>query len=120
LIILQAAHVIYDDSASDFTAAMGAKHELTQQMFTKTMSLQVWKPEHERAGRHFVYTGRYVGFLVQLLLQLSDRASLEALTKRVRRKSGEYVDFVKVWQEVCLAYLKVRSLYFAPTWRTIA
>ncbi|KAI9879370.1 MAG: Histone transcription regulator 3 [Pleopsidium flavum] len=105
--VARAAHVIYDDSASDFTAAMGAKHELTQQIFTKTMTLQVWKPEHERAGRHFVYTGRYVSFLVHLLLQLNDRASLEALTKRVRRRSGDFVGYAKVWQEVCLAHLKL-------------
>ena len=99
--------MIYDDSANDVTAAMGAKHEFTKQIFTKTMTLQVWKPEHERAGRHFVYTSRYVSFFVRLLVQLGDRASLEALTKRVRKKAGEYVGFGKLWQDICLAYLKV-------------
>lgn len=92
---------------------MGAKHEFTQQIFTKTMTLQVWKPEYERAGRHFVYTSRYVSFLVQLLVQLGDRSSLEALTKRVRKKAGEYVGFFKLWHDICLAYLKVRSIYYA-------
>ena len=44
----RAAHVIYDGSEADLPAAVGARHELTQQIFTKTMSVQVWKPEFER------------------------------------------------------------------------
>lgn len=92
---------------------MGAKHEFTQQIFTKTMTLQVWKPENERAGRHFVYTSRYVSFFVRLLVQLGDRASLEALIKRVRKKAGDYFGFAKLWQDICLAYLKVWFLSYA-------
>ena len=88
-------------------AAHGAKHELTQQIFTKTMSIQVWKPEYERAGRHFVYTRRYVKFFVHLLFQLGDRASLEALGKRVRKKPGDFLDHPSVWSEVCMTHLKV-------------
>ena len=95
-------------------AAHGAKHELTQQIFTKTMSIQVWKPEHERAGRHFVYTGRYVCFFVRLLFQLGDRVSLEALAKRIRKKSGDFVDHAKIWQIVCIAYLKVSPAIDSP------
>ena len=91
-------------------AALGAKHELTQQIFTKTMHIQVWKPDNERPGRHFVYTGRYVRFFVRLLYQLNDRASLEALAKRNRKKSGDFFDHTKIWEEVCMAYLNVTLL----------
>ena len=105
--VARAAHVIYDDSPSDVHAILGAKHELTQQIFTKTMSIQVWKPEHERPGRHFVYTSRYVHFLIKLLIQLGDRASLEALGRRVRKKPGDFVDHASIWAEVCNAHLKL-------------
>lgn len=105
--VARAAHVIYDDSPSDIHAVLGAKHELTQQIFTKTMSIQVWKPEHERPGRHFVYTSRYVRFFVKLLMQLGDRASLEALGRRVRKKPGDFVDHASIWAEVCTAHLKL-------------
>ena len=88
-------------------AALGAKHELTQQIFTKTMHTQIWKPDNERPGRHFVYTSRYVSFFVQLLSQLSDRPNLEALARRVRKKSGDFFNHVKIWEEVSMAYLKV-------------
>ncbi|KAF1812977.1 hypothetical protein P152DRAFT_458151 [Eremomyces bilateralis CBS 781.70] len=104
---LRAAHVIYDDSADDITAAIGVKHELTQAIFTKTMIVNVWKPEHERAGRHFVYTTRYTQFFVRILVQLGDRASLELLSKRVRKKPHEFFQHSKLWQELCVGYLKI-------------
>lgn len=103
--VARAAHVIYDDSPEDVIAARGAKHELTQQIFTKTMAVQVWKPEYERPGRHFIYTGKYVRFFLELLVKLNDRASLEALGKRVRKKPGDFVDHPKLWSEVCMAHL---------------
>jgi len=89
-------------------AAMAAKHELTQQVFTKTMAASVWRPEHERVGRHFVYTSRYVRFFMRLLLQLADKANMELLVRRVRRKTAEFFEHAKLWQDVCGAYLKVR------------
>lgn len=105
----KAAHVIYDNNSNEAQAAVDAKHEITQQIFTKTMAIQVWKPDNERAGRHFVYTGRYVRFFVRLLYQLNDRSSLEALARRIRKKAGDFVGHVGIWQETCQAYLKVRS-----------
>lgn len=73
------------------------------------MAIQVWKPDNERAGRHFVYTGRYVRFFVRLLYQLNDKSSLEALARRIRKKAGDFVGHLGIWQEICQAYLKVRS-----------
>ena len=103
----QAAHIIYDDSPNDVRSALGAKHELTQQIFTKTMAIQVWRPDHERAGRHFVYTSRYAKFFIRLLFQLNDRASFEALAKRIRKRSGDFLGHGEIWQEVCLTYLEL-------------
>ncbi|KAK3074351.1 Histone transcription regulator 3 [Teratosphaeriaceae sp. CCFEE 6253] len=85
----------------------GAKQELTQQLFTKTMVLQVWRPECERAGRHFVYTARYTRLLTQIFEQLKDRSSLEALARRVRRKPQDVFEHNSVWQEICNAYLRL-------------
>ncbi|KAF2687027.1 hypothetical protein K458DRAFT_333051 [Lentithecium fluviatile CBS 122367] len=105
-IIARAAHVIYDDS-NDVMVAHGAKHELTQQIFTKTMAVQVWKPENERPGRHFVYTTRYTKFFVHLLDQTGDKTSLEALAKRVRRKQTDFFEHSKLWHELCLRFIKL-------------
>lgn len=118
--IARAAHIIYIDrslqagsgSGSHF-GADGAKHELTQQMFTKTMVLQVWRPECERAGRHFVYTARYTRFFTKILEELKDRPSLEALARRVRRRPHDVFEHSLVWQEICSAYLRLLRNYAA-------
>ncbi|QMW31238.1 hypothetical protein G4B84_006619 [Aspergillus flavus NRRL3357] len=103
---VRAAHITYDDE-KDAAAAAGAKGELTQQIFTKTMTIQVWRPENERPGRHFVYTTRYVYFFVALLEQLEDRASLDQLLRRVRKKQGDFINHAKLWEDLCLTYARV-------------
>ncbi|KAJ5174633.1 Histone transcription regulator 3 [Penicillium canariense] len=101
----KAAHVIYDDE-KNATAAVAAKQELSQ-IFTKTLTIQVWRPEFERPGRHFVYTNRYVHFFVSLLDRLDDRASLDQLLRRVRKKQGDFINHTKLWEDVCLTYAKM-------------
>ncbi|KAJ5684088.1 Tetratricopeptide-like helical [Penicillium maclennaniae] len=101
----KAAHVIYDDQ-KDAPAAVAAKQELSQ-IFTKTLTIQVWRPEYERPGRHFVYTTRYVYFFVGLLDELDDRTSLDQLLRRVRKKQGDFINHTKLWEDVCLTYAKM-------------
>ncbi|KAJ5266964.1 Tetratricopeptide-like helical [Penicillium angulare] len=101
----KAAHIIYDDDKNATTAA-AAKHEMSQ-IFTKTLTIQVWRPEFERPGRHFVYTTRYVYFFVDLLDQLDDRASLDQLLRRVRKKQGDFINHGQLWEDICLAYAKM-------------
>ncbi|KIX03230.1 uncharacterized protein Z518_06782 [Rhinocladiella mackenziei CBS 650.93] len=102
----RAAHVIYEDDPS-LVGALGAKHQFTQQIFTKSMTVQVWKPEYERPGRHYVYTGRYVSFFVHLLEQLKDRANLDQLVRRIRRKTTDFIDHIKIWEEVVTTYVRL-------------
>ena len=105
-IIARAAHVIYDDQ-QDVSTALGAKHEFTQQIFTKTMTMQVWKPEHERPGRHYVYMGRYLLFFVELLSRLGDRANLDQLLRRIRRKPADFLDHSALWEKCVTTYVKM-------------
>lgn len=105
----RAAYIHYGDPspADKYMAALTAKSEFSQQIFTKTMQLQVWKPEYERLGRHFVYTTRYTQFFIQLLSETNDRAGMEALAKRVRRRNHEFFEHTKLWQTLCQSYLKM-------------
>lgn len=73
------------------------------------MNLQVWRPENERPGRHFVFTTRYVYFFAGLLNQLNDRSNLDMLLRRVRRKPSDYVNHAKLWEDLCGIYIKVRN-----------
>ena len=97
----RAAHIAYDDSPEDVNAAKAAKEELTQQIFTKTMNIQVWRPEHERAGRHFVYTTRYATFFLRLLIQIGDTVNLEALAKKIRKKDRDFIGHTELWDSIC-------------------
>lgn len=106
--VIRHAEILYsehEDTDGLNVLVRAAKVEMTQQMFTKTMVLQVWRPENERAGRHFVYTSRYTLFFVKLLKQLKDRTSLDLLARRVRRKPHDFFQHALVWQEMCNAYL---------------
>lgn len=105
-IIARAAHINYDDT-QNLAGALGAKHEFTQQIFTKTMTMQVWKPEHERAGRHYVYTSRYVSFFVTLLDKLNDRSNFDQVLRRVRRKPTEFLEHQKLWEEIAAKYVRL-------------
>ncbi|SMQ47241.1 unnamed protein product [Zymoseptoria tritici ST99CH_3D1] len=115
--IARAAQIVYSMPSAEVAGAgrnwgaSGAKNELTQQMFTKTMNLQVWRPESERAGRHFVYTARYTRFFVQILKELGDRASLETLARRVRKRLHDIFEHSLVWQDICNAYLALLRAY---------
>ncbi|KAL8804324.1 MAG: hypothetical protein Q9182_002606, partial [Xanthomendoza sp. 2 TL-2023] len=98
----EAAHTIYEGSPNDHMALLGAKVELTPQIFTKTMTIQVWKPENERVGRHFVYTTRYVQFFINLLFELKDSTLIEAVGRQIRKKPGKFFRHSALWQETCL------------------
>ncbi|KAI4176796.1 MAG: hypothetical protein LQ346_007796 [Caloplaca aetnensis] len=104
---LRSARTIYEESPNDHMATLATKLELTQQIFTKTMTVQVWKPENERTGRHFVYTTRYVEFFLRLLYELNDRAGLEALGKQIRKKPGKFFGHTRLWHETCMTHLKL-------------
>jgi hypothetical protein len=106
-IIARSAMVIYEDDWNDPALANDAKHELTQQMFTKTMTVQVWKPEHERPGRHFVYTSLYTTLFVHILDLTEDKINLEALAKRVRKKTPDFYEHSKLWHGICSRYLNM-------------
>ena len=88
-------------------ATLAAKHELTQQIFTKSMTVQVWKPENERAGRHFVYTTRYVEFFLGLLYGAKDRSGVEALGRQIRKKPGKFFRHGRLWHQLCMTHLDV-------------
>jgi len=103
-IMARAAHVIYDSDRS-VSAALGAKHQFADSIFTKNMTMQVWKPENERAGRHYVYTGRYLRFFVEVLDKLRDRSNLEQVVRKIRRKTTDFVNHTKVWEDAVTVYV---------------
>lgn len=103
-ITARAAHVIWDNERS-IGAALGAKHKFADSIFTKNMTMQVWKPENERPGRHYVYTGRYLRFFIELLNVLRDRSNLEQVVRKIRRKTTDFINHTKVWEDAVTVYI---------------
>jgi hypothetical protein len=106
--IARVASIIYNENEQDYVvAAVAARHEFRESIFTKTMHIQVWKPDAERPGRHCVYMERYVRYITKIFLVINDKTNMEALVKRVRKKATEFHRFSQVWTECCSAYLKL-------------
>ncbi|KAM3066377.1 Histone transcription regulator 3 [Clarireedia jacksonii] len=105
--IARVANIIYDDSKPDYVQACAARIEFRESIFTKTMSMNVWKPDAERPGRHFVYMQRYAMFMAKLLFLINDKANMEQLAKRVRKRAVDFYKFNDVWNECCTTYLRL-------------
>jgi len=103
--ISRSAHLVFDNKQPDYAIAQAAQNQMT--IFTKTMVVNAWKTELERAGRHCVYMSKYVKFMVQLLYLTHDKTSMEALAKRVRKKPTEYYHYNEVWTDCCTMYCKL-------------
>ncbi len=105
--ISRAAHLVLDQGAPMPESALAAHKILTTNgIFSKTMVASVWKPEHERPGRHSVYMSRYVKFMITLCFLIKDKSGMENLVKRVRRRGSEYWNFAEVWGECVVAYIR--------------
>lgn len=108
--IARVASILYDENKPEYVQAVAARAEFRDSIFTKTMHIQVWKPEAERPGRHCVYMERYVRFMTNILSTLKDKPNMELLVKRVRKKGNEFFHFNKVWNDCCVAYLRLIRL----------
>ncbi|KAG6007694.1 hypothetical protein E4U21_005655 [Claviceps maximensis] len=101
-----------ENSVDDVVAAKAAFMLLKENMFTKTMVMNVWKCDAERPGRHHVFTEQYVRFMTKLLVIMSNRIDLELLLRRLRKKGADFYHFADLWQYSCTAYVKLlRAAY---------
>lgn len=73
-----------------------------------------------RAGRHFVYTFKYVMYYIHLLEILKDRDTLRLIAPKIRKASSSIVNHRKVWEYLCTTYLRVSTLSLAKLTIVIA
>ncbi|KAI9148097.1 Histone transcription regulator [Paramyrothecium foliicola] len=111
-IIMRHAKILFDEGNNGqgedlLVGAKAAFGILRENMFTKTMVMNVWKCDAERPGRHHVYTEQYVRFMTRLLVIMSDQTNLELLLRRLRKKGADFYHFTDLWQTCCHAYLKL-------------
>ncbi len=101
---------MYDKHGRSPTGAKIAKEYLIDQhMYSaKTLALAIWKPDNERAGRHWFYMKQYAQFLILLLEQTDDLEAIQTLARRVRKKANEFFEHTQLWDELCAAHVMVR------------
>lgn len=105
--VARVVQILYNHEKPDYDQALAARNEFRESMFTKTMHIQVWKTETERAGRHCVYMSRYVQVMFQILWTANDKANMEQLARRVKKKANDFFKFNEVWADCCVAYIRM-------------
>jgi hypothetical protein len=105
----------HEQDGADLVSAKAAFSVLRENMFTKTMVMNVWKCDAERPGRHHVYTSQYVRYMFRLLSVMNDRPNMEALLRRLRKKGADFYHFNDLWYGCALTYLTlIRHSYKIP------
>jgi len=92
---------------ADHADAAAAAKELSSLFTQKASTLAIWRPENERPGRHFLFAYNYTKFYVSLLEKLQDRATLEAVAKRVRKNASGLWKWPEVWEDTLHRYISV-------------
>lgn len=105
----------HEQDGANLVPAKAAFSVLRENMFTKTMVMNVWKCDAERPGRHHVYTTQYVRYMFRLLSVMNDRTNMEALLRRLRKKGADFYHFNDLWYQCAFTYLTlIRHSYKVP------
>ncbi|KAG7869230.1 hypothetical protein KL918_000775 [Ogataea parapolymorpha] len=88
---------IYIDQYNDLEAAKNEMLSIINLKSTVRNLSNIWKPENERPGKHFVYNHNYIVFFVELLDRSKDVHSLFQLIKKLRKLGSSMIDQIKVF-----------------------
>ena len=93
---------------ADYDGTKEARAEV-ETLFTAKGSasnlLNIWRPEFERPGRHFVYTQRYTAFYIDILFTQRDMEAIKNLMRRMRKAMQNVLHHKDLWDFMCARYL---------------
>ncbi|KAK9369185.1 hypothetical protein V1509DRAFT_621383 [Lipomyces kononenkoae] len=69
--------------------------------------MSIWRPENERAGRHFVYAFKYTVYYIDILEKTNDLESLNLVAKKLRRLTTVMIRHTDAWEHLCRAIVQV-------------
>lgn len=75
---------IYFEEFEDYNTALQFMEKFVSVRSNKSL-VNIWKPEYERPGKHFVYTHQYVIFYVDLMLRKGDFNSIAIIIRKIKR-----------------------------------
>ncbi|KAG5354616.1 Histone transcription regulator 3-like protein [Yarrowia sp. B02] len=93
---------IYKEVFEDYRSA---KEEMVPFFNLKNQSkspVHIWKPDFERAGKHFQYVFDYLMFFVVLLDKTDDTDAITTIGKKLRRFNNGMVNHFEAWEFTCL------------------
>lgn len=99
------ARILYDD----FGAVDQALSELFSYVSLKSVNknlVNIWKPDFERPGKHFVYTYQYVVMCASLLFEKGDFNSLGKMCKKIRRFGSSMADASTAMEIILDLYMR--------------
>ncbi|KAK7206575.1 hypothetical protein BZA70DRAFT_107697 [Myxozyma melibiosi] len=98
--------VIADKGLNDVTRAKEEMASLYSLKAAKSF-MNIWRPEFERAGRHFYYAYKYTKYYIDLLGRDSDLESLNLITRKLRKLSNVIINPSEVWEFACKNIVEV-------------
>lgn len=99
--------VIEYDEFDDYKKAREIMNKFFSLKASNKTFLQMWKPENERPGKHFVYMFYYTQFFIKILRRELDLSSLIQILPKLRKANSTMVLLYFAWENVCSSICKL-------------
>ncbi|CUM65134.1 uncharacterized protein PRCAT00002761001 [Priceomyces carsonii] len=100
------AKVLFDDLGNSKDAITEMSSFVSLKATSKTLVL-IWKPEHERPGKHFYYTFQYIQLYIRLLAHEKDMIGLIQMLPKLRRSNATMISLYYAWEKLCSTICKI-------------
>lgn len=105
---------IYYDHFKDFKAAKTEIGKIVNLKANSRTLLTIWKAEHERPGKHYIYNSTYINFVCQILFKLNDFTSLNTIVKKLRKMSYSFITLTRTFDnatsKTCMLIRKITNM----------
>lgn len=103
---------IYQEEFDNIEEALKQMNTIISLKPTSKSLIQIWKPDNERPGKHFVYTFQYAMVYIDLLAKDRDLGNLLNMVPRLRKSNSTMISLNITWEKLCSTICKlVRGLF---------
>lgn len=88
---------LYETHYSDYERSVSQMGNIVNLKPTVRNLTTIWKPDHERPGRHFYYCGEYSKFISDLVFKQRDICVLTTIVKKLRKLGSSMTSPSKVY-----------------------
>lgn len=95
------------DEFDDYKKAREIMNKFFSLKASNKTFLQMWKPENERPGKHFVYMFQYTQFFIKMLRRELDLSSLIQILPKLRKANSTMVLLYFAWENLASSICKL-------------